>query len=166
MELRILKKYKYSFCGDDRYTETVHNYDEGEIIPATCIAWKKIKRTCKNCGYVDISNAVENDYEVGDLLKFGAYPQSEVKNEALIAALNELGGDNSNWTSYNYYSGTGEYNDGQMQPSDYMRYIDVTYEDTINVEVIADEEYGEELADMYPQSEIELYGTRKVYKKV
>lgn len=42
----------------------------------------------------------------------------------------------------------------------------VDYKDTINVEVLADEKYGEELANMFPQANIELYGTRKVYKKV
>jgi len=42
----------------------------------------------------------------------------------------------------------------------------VSYEDTISVEILADEKYGEELANMFPQSHLELYGTKKVYKKV
>ena len=33
----------------------------------------------------------------------------------------------SGWKSYNYYSGTGSSNDGQMKTSDYMKYCDVTY---------------------------------------
>lgn len=42
----------------------------------------------------------------------------------------------------------------------------VSYEDTIKVEVLADEKYGEELANMFPEASIELFGTKKVYKKV
>lgn len=42
----------------------------------------------------------------------------------------------------------------------------VKYEDTIKVEVLADEKYGEELANMFPQAILELYGTKKIYKKV
>lgn len=42
----------------------------------------------------------------------------------------------------------------------------VVYEDTIKVDILADEKYGEELANMFPQATLEVYGTKKVYKKV
>lgn len=75
-------------------------------------------------------------YNVGDIVEFGWYPQSEVTDENMVAALNRSAGvDSSNvaestsvangWISYNYYSGTGNYDDGQMTASDYMRYTDI-----------------------------------------
>lgn len=66
-----------------------------------------------------------NTYKVGDIVQFGSYPQSEVKDEALIAELNDLAPKWEDWTSYGYYSGNGEY--GSMVQGDWMRYIDVTY---------------------------------------
>lgn len=42
----------------------------------------------------------------------------------------------------------------------------VSYEDTIKVDILADEKYGEELANKFPQANLEVYGTKKVYKKV
>ena len=60
----------------------------------------------------------------GKVIEFGSYPQTEVKDSSLIAALNAQGGT---WQSYGYYSGTGEFADGQMTAKDYMRYKDVTY---------------------------------------
>ncbi len=65
------------------------------------------------------------DYTVGDVIEFGWYPQSKVTDESVISALNTEAGDNKNWTSYNYYSGTGNYDDGKMTASDYMRYTDI-----------------------------------------
>lgn len=75
-----------------------------------------------NTGYVKISAATITDYEVGDIIEFGWYPQSEVKDEALIAELNKADGE---WISYGYYSGTGDWDDGKMKPDDYMCYKDV-----------------------------------------
>ena len=135
----------YSFCGDDHYTETVHNYDEGEIIPATCISCEKIKRTCKNCGHVDISNAVENDYEVGDIIEFGSYPQSEVKDNALKAQIESRLGK---WHSYEYMSGNGSI--GSMVPSDYMKYQDVS---------LGSEKYRAVTFEAYRPSSTELIGS-------
>lgn len=70
------------------------------------------------------SPAAAEAHENGDVFLFGSYPQSEVKDSALLSALNGL---NPNWESFNYYSGTGKYNDGQMRPSDYMRFADVVH---------------------------------------
>lgn len=61
---------------------------------------------------------------VGDLIEFGSYPQTEVTDTSLLSALNSL---SLSWVSYGYYSGTGNVLDGQMQPHDYMKYADVTY---------------------------------------
>ncbi len=60
----------------------------------------------------------------GDIIEFGWYPQRKVTDSTLISALNCANGD---WKSYGYYSGTGDWSDGQMKPSDYMRYKDVSY---------------------------------------
>lgn len=62
--------------------------------------------------------------KVGDLIEFGSYPQSEVKDSATISALDSI---TKNWKSYNYYSGTGDYGDGNMTSSDYMLYADFLY---------------------------------------
>lgn len=57
------------------------------------------------------------DYNVGDTIEFGWYPQSRVTDSSLISQLNAAAGDNKSWTSYGYYSNNAA--------SDYMRYIDV-----------------------------------------
>lgn len=65
------------------------------------------------------------DYEVGDIIEFGSYPQSEVEDESLIAELNALAPSWDDWTSYGYYSGNG--NIGSQISGDWMRYIDIAY---------------------------------------
>jgi hypothetical protein len=62
----------------------------------------------------------------GDIIKFGSYPQTEVKDEATINALNSLAPTWDKWTSYGYYSGDG--NIGSMKQGDWMRYVDVPYD--------------------------------------
>ena len=64
-------------------------------------------------------------YTVGDHIKFGSYPQSEVKDEAIISALDSIASEDA-WISYGYYSGSGEH--GTMAQGDWMKYIDVTYD--------------------------------------
>ena len=64
-----------------------------------------------------------NTYEVGDIVQFGSYPQSEVKDETLIAELNALAPEWDDWTSYGYYSGNGDF--GSMVQGDWMRYVDI-----------------------------------------
>lgn len=68
----------------------------------------------------ELSVVLEDDKE--GLIEFGSYPQSEVTDETLIAALNAADGE---WTSYGYYSGTVDVYVGQMKSGDYMRYKDV-----------------------------------------
>lgn len=63
-------------------------------------------------------------YQVGDLIQFGTYPQSRVTDIALIAKLDSVV---KTWASYGYYSGTGSWDDGNMQPSDYMKFADFFY---------------------------------------
>ena len=58
------------------------------------------------------------------IVRFGNYPQSEVTDAKLIGNLADV---QKHWNSYNYYSGTGTWNDGRMTASDYMRYADFTY---------------------------------------
>ena len=65
------------------------------------------------------------EYEVGDLVSFGSYPQSKVRDKEIISKLNSLAPSWDNWTSYGYYSGMGDY--GTMVQGDWMRYTDVSY---------------------------------------
>lgn len=58
----------------------------------------------------------------GTVINFGSYPQSKVTDSATISALDSV---TKNWKSYKYYSGTGDYDDGNMEPSDYMKYADI-----------------------------------------
>ena len=80
-----------------------------------------------------IAFAEGTTYEVGDIVQFGTYPQSEVKDETLIAELNALAPDWDNWTSYGYYSGNGDVYwgaskaMGTMVKGDWMRYVDIIY---------------------------------------
>lgn len=58
------------------------------------------------------------------VVEFGAYPQTEVTDTALVEALNAC---EPQWISYGYYSGDGTL--GSMQAGDFMQYADVTYHD-------------------------------------
>ena len=68
--------------------------------------------------------AKATSYNVGDIITFGGYPQTRVTDEETISALDAL---EKNWISYNYYSGTGEVDDGQMTSGNWMRYADIEY---------------------------------------
>ena len=83
--------------------------------------------------------SIVSECEVGDIIEFGSYPQSEVKDEGLLTELNLLDLD---WVSYEYYSGTGVEDDGLMYSSDYMKYADVLLnnENLLNIFVYADKE--------------------------
>ncbi len=58
-------------------------------------------------------------YKTGDTVEFGSYPQSKVTDATVTAALAELAGDVSGWTSYDYYI--------SCVKSDFMKYTDVVY---------------------------------------
>jgi hypothetical protein len=62
------------------------------------------------------------NYGVGDTVVFGSYPQSLVTDPDTHAALEAA---DKVWTSYRYYSGTGQ-RDGQMQPGNWMRFADLS----------------------------------------
>ena len=68
-----------------------------------------------------------NGFKVGDIIEYGSYPKSDV-TDSMGYILDQL---NGTWVSYRYYSGPATENsialDGTMEPSDYMRYKDVTY---------------------------------------
>ena len=68
-----------------------------------------------------------SSYKVGDLIEFGSYPQSEVKDSDLISKI-EAAGASVSWIDYNYYAGTGNFADGNMKPVDgMMLYKDIPY---------------------------------------
>lgn len=77
-------------------------------------------------GLVGLNYKAEaTNYKIGDIIQFGSYPQSKVTDSATITVLNNKAPAWDNWTSYGYYSGTGDY--GTMKPGDWMRYTDITY---------------------------------------
>lgn len=65
-----------------------------------------------------------SEYQVGDIVKFGSYPQSKVTDSSLISKLNS---QSKTWTYYDYYIGTGDGVPGEAKPSDYMKYTDIKY---------------------------------------
>ena len=66
------------------------------------------------------ASAAETSYSVGDIIGFGSYPQSEVTDATVKAALTAAAGSTDEWTSYNYYI--------ESEQSDYMKYTDVEYD--------------------------------------
>lgn len=81
--------------------------------------------------YADNRNIVctQNNisYKVGDRILFGYYPQNVVEDKKLIMKLNDLAPNWEDWISYKYYSGDGS--TGSMLSGDWMRYIDVFYDE-------------------------------------
>ena len=81
-------------------------------------------------GFVSLGMTVSaTEFQVGDLVQIGTYPQTRVTDEELIEALDA---QSAAWQSYGYYSGTytvPAYPDsnGCMTASNYMQYADVTY---------------------------------------
>lgn len=66
------------------------------------------------------------DYQVGDIIEFGSYPQAEVKDSTILSALNSQPLD---WISYGYFSGEGSVDGyGSMVQGDWMKYADVAYD--------------------------------------
>ena len=63
------------------------------------------------------------EHAQGDLISFGWYPQSIVTDSSVTTA---LGQQSAAWHSYGYYSGAGKSDDGNMTPSGYMEYTDVS----------------------------------------
>ena len=65
-------------------------------------------------------------YNKGDIIEFGWYPQSIVTDNditrRLYGSIKDLSFDK--WTSYGYYSGSGE---GNGTAKDYMRFVDVGF---------------------------------------
>lgn len=64
-----------------------------------------------------------NGSAVGDIIKFGSYPQSEVTKENDSATYAKLEAASKNWVSYKYYSGEGSY--GSMKQGNWMEYADM-----------------------------------------
>lgn len=60
----------------------------------------------------------------GTIINFGSYPQSKVTDSATLKKLDK---EPKQWESYEYYSGTGDWDDGNMEPNDYMKYADIVF---------------------------------------
>ena len=68
-----------------------------------------------------------SSYSVGDTITYGSYPQSKVTDSNLIAKI-EAAGEDIAWIDYNYYAGTGDWDDGNMKPvENMMLYKDISY---------------------------------------
>lgn len=67
-------------------------------------------------------SSAAGDIGSDDIILFGSYPQSEVEDAQLLSSLNSI---ELQWKSYDYYCGTGKWNDGKMHTADYMQYADV-----------------------------------------
>ena len=88
-------------------------------------------------GFVGLGATVETtEHKVGDIVQFGSYPQTEVKDETLIAELNALAPEWDDWISYGYYDGIASSDNGTgtlggacgtMKQGDWMKYTDVVY---------------------------------------
>ena len=68
-------------------------------------------------------NASTVSYNVGDVIEFGFYPQSQVKDNSLLTELNEI---DKKWISYNYHRQATRPAVGIVS-DDYMQYADVEY---------------------------------------
>ena len=101
--------------------------------------WGMCPHTKSNSGGTGSDGTGSNDSvfkgteATGTIINFGSYPQSRVNDTVTI---NQLDGVKKNWKSYNYYSGTGDWDDinmklpdydGNMKPLDYMKYADFSY---------------------------------------
>jgi len=94
----------------------------GKIIVAFLMCLAMIFTIVPINGFVIDAQAVT--YSKGDILEYGSYPQTRVKDKSLISKLNGL---SKKWISYKNYSGTGNWSDGKMKSGDFMKYADVTY---------------------------------------
>lgn len=67
--------------------------------------------------------SLSSNAETEESFYLGSYPQSEVKDEALLSEFSKL---TFSWQSYGYYEGNEA--DGNHAQSDYMKYADFEYE--------------------------------------
>ena len=77
--------------------------------------------------------AFANAYNVGDVIEYGSYPQTQITDTVRIEQFRQdeandaAAGNPWNWTSYNYTSGSGQRYDGQMKTGSFMSYHDFTH---------------------------------------
>lgn len=57
-------------------------------------------------------------YRTGDIMEFGSYPQSRVKDSSTISKLDAV---KKSWISYGYYSGTYDGNTGDTYDGEMAR---------------------------------------------
>ena len=75
------------------------------------------------------AEALSPTHQVGDIVEFGSYPQSEVTDSSLVSALN---GVSKTWVSYGYYTVKDIYNDRRdtKVQGDWMKYAEYIYNGT------------------------------------
>ena len=107
------------FCTPLHYQPQREYCDMNEMINS--FGYFETKTGGKPLTVEELPGATEGEFH----FTFGTYPQTQVTDASLIAALNGLL-DVSSMLSYGYYSGTGTI--GSQTQGDYMRYADVVYE--------------------------------------
>ena len=114
-------------CGKVKLTAEASGYRtisrNVDVSEDTVKFYLKLKKTGEPSDGTGSNDSVFTGTEVtGTVINFGSYPQSKVTDSA---TLKKLDNETKQWESYEYYSGTGSTSDGNMEPSDYMKYADI-----------------------------------------
>ncbi|MCR5523490.1 MAG: InlB B-repeat-containing protein [Clostridia bacterium] len=100
------------------------------VVTSTDVGYDPIEIRTGASKYMEFSSETPGaDYSVGDIIEYGLYPQSEVKDQETINKL--ISAADPDIISYGYFSGTGSWDDGEMALSDFMSYRDVAYKGNI-----------------------------------
>ena len=121
----VTKIHSMAFKYCDNLTDVYYSGTENDWNKIAISSWNGyLLNAILHYNSVGRMASIVAECEVGDVIEFGSYPQSEITDETLLAELNSLELD---WISYDYYSGTGYIADGEMISDDYMKYADVSY---------------------------------------
>lgn len=114
-------------CGKVKLTAEASGYKtisrKVDVSEDTVKFYLKLKKAGEPSDGTGSNDSVFTGMEAtGTIINFGSYPQSKVTDSATLKKLDK---EPKQWESYEYYSGTGDYDDGNMEPSDYMKYADI-----------------------------------------
>lgn len=114
-------------CGKVKLTAEASGYKtisrNVDVSEDTVKFYLKLKKAGEPSDGTGSNDSVFTGTEVtGTVINFGSYPQSKVTDSVTIKKLDK---EPKQWESYEYYSGTGSTSDGNMEPSDYMKYADI-----------------------------------------
>lgn len=114
-------------CGKVKLTAEASGYKtisrNVDVSEDTVKFYLKLKKAGEHSDGTGSNDSVFTGTEAtGTIINFGSYPQSKVTDSA---TLKKLDNEPKQWESYEYYSGTDDLYDGNMEPSDYMKYADI-----------------------------------------